>query len=84
MDSPPLFNRMQGCRDVRFSITPVEQFKIERQYRENSNILETVFITEKGGHRSPVPSSNADSIEGAMPASAFITFVSHPGSLCGR
>jgi GH15 family glucan-1,4-alpha-glucosidase len=51
MDSPPLFNRMHDCEGGCFSIIPVKPFEIERRYRKNSNVLETVFITEKGRAR---------------------------------
>lgn len=51
LDSPPLFNRLHDAQSGRFSITPTEPFKIERRYRKNSNVLETVFITEKGRAR---------------------------------
>ena len=49
MDSPPLFDRLLdaeqgGC----FVIQPVEPFAAEQHYRENSNVLETVFTTATG------------------------------------
>ena len=49
MDSPPLFDRILasevgGC----FAITPVESFTVERAYRPDSNVLETIFTTASG------------------------------------
>ncbi|MGI2034290.1 glycoside hydrolase family 15 protein [Rhizobium panacihumi] len=51
MDSPPLFNRMHDPDGGRFSLTPTTPFRIERQYREDSNVLETTFITANGRAR---------------------------------
>jgi GH15 family glucan-1,4-alpha-glucosidase len=65
MDSPPLFNRMHDSDGGRFSITPVEPFEIERRYRENSNVLETIFITQKG--RARVTESLNSGVSGRLP-----------------
>ncbi len=51
MDSPPLFNRMHDADGGRFSVNPIEPFRIERRYRPESNVLETVFITNTGRAR---------------------------------
>ncbi|WP_313200314.1 glycoside hydrolase family 15 protein [Rhizobium sp.] len=51
MGSPPLFNRLHDADGGRFSLTPVEPFAIERQYREDSNVLETTFVTDTGRAR---------------------------------
>ncbi|MEV4607012.1 glycoside hydrolase family 15 protein [Neorhizobium sp. LMR1-1-1.1] len=51
MDSPPLFNRLHDADGGRFSLSPIQPFSIERQYREDSNVLETIFITETGTAR---------------------------------
>lgn len=51
LDSPPLFNRLHDADGGRFSITPTEPFRIERRYRKNSNVLETVFVTDRGRAR---------------------------------
>jgi GH15 family glucan-1,4-alpha-glucosidase len=52
MDSQPLFNRLHDPnRGGRFSASPLAPFRIERRYRENSNVLETIFITETGAAR---------------------------------
>lgn len=49
MDSAPLFDRLlDGERGGTFSITPVEPFTIERRYRPDSNVLETIFVTASG------------------------------------
>lgn len=51
LDSPPLFNRLHDAGGGRFSLQPTTAFQIERQYRQDSNVLETVFITESGTAR---------------------------------
>lgn len=52
MDSPPLFDRLLdaekgGC----FVIAPSEPFRVERRYRDGSNVHETVFHTASGTAR---------------------------------
>jgi len=52
MDSPALFDRILaertgGC----FVVAPIEDFTVERRYRENSNVLETIFTTKRGRAR---------------------------------
>ncbi len=52
MDSMPLFDRLLdaevgGC----FVIAPTEPFTVERRYRDDSNVLETVFTTTSGRAR---------------------------------
>ncbi|KMS53542.1 glycoside hydrolase family 15 [Novosphingobium barchaimii LL02] len=49
IDSPPLFDRLLdsvngGC----FAITPDAPFTVDRCYRSDSNVLETIFTTETG------------------------------------
>lgn len=65
MDSAPLFNRLHDDKGGRFSLTPTLPFKIERRYRENSNVLETIFITGTGSAR--VTESLNSGISGRLP-----------------
>jgi GH15 family glucan-1,4-alpha-glucosidase len=52
MDSPPLFDRLLDPEaGGYFRIAPTVAFSIERNYRQNSNVLETVFITDSGRAR---------------------------------
>ena len=52
MDSPPLFDRLLDAEQGgRFVLQPDEPFTVERHYRENSNVLETVFRTANGSAR---------------------------------
>lgn len=49
MDSQPLFDRLLDAeRGGTFSITPVEPYTVERHYRPDSNVLETIFTTASG------------------------------------
>jgi GH15 family glucan-1,4-alpha-glucosidase len=49
IDSPPLFDRLlDPGHGGFFSITPTEDFTVERRYREDSNVLETIFSTSSG------------------------------------
>ncbi|MBI0476671.1 glycoside hydrolase family 15 protein [Sphingomonas sp. MA1305] len=52
MDSPPLFDRLLDAdRGGRFSLIPDCDFTVERRYRQDSNVLETVFTTAGGRAR---------------------------------
>ena len=52
LDSPPLFDSLLDSSHGGFcTLQPVEGFHVERQYRENSNVLETVFTTASGAVR---------------------------------
>lgn len=49
MDSPALFDRLlDGTLGGYFAITPTEPFTSEQRYRDDSNVLETVFTTASG------------------------------------
>ncbi len=49
LDSPPLFDRLLDARNGgRFSLVPDQPYTTERRYRESSNVLETIFTTDKG------------------------------------
>nr|WP_318381829.1 glycoside hydrolase family 15 protein [uncultured Enterobacter sp.] len=49
MDSPPLFDRILDARHGGyFQIAPAGEYSVERQYRDNSNVLETCFTTPTG------------------------------------
>ncbi|MBW6530443.1 glycoside hydrolase family 15 protein [Sphingomonas sp. RRHST34] len=49
LDSPPLFDRLLDPEEGgRFVVTPTDSFTVERRYRPDSNVLETVFTTATG------------------------------------
>lgn len=52
MDSPPLFDRLLAPHSGGFfSITPCENYRAERRYLPDSNVLETLFVTPSGRAR---------------------------------
>lgn len=52
MDSPPLFDRLLAPHSGGFfSITPCENYRAERRYLPDSNVLETLFVTPNGRAR---------------------------------
>ncbi|MEK6418402.1 MAG: glycoside hydrolase family 15 protein [Burkholderia gladioli] len=52
LDSMPLFDRLLDAGQGGFySITPVETFEVARRYRDESNVLETIFTTPSGSAR---------------------------------
>ena len=49
LDSPPLFDSLLDARNGGFfTLQPVEDFRVDRHYRENSNVLESTFTTASG------------------------------------
>ncbi|MDF3006869.1 MAG: Trehalase, partial [Enterobacter kobei] len=49
MDSPPLFDRiLDATNGGFFQIEPIGDYRTHRQYRENSNVLETCYETDSG------------------------------------
>ncbi|MBV4366687.1 glycoside hydrolase family 15 protein [Erwinia phyllosphaerae] len=52
LDSPPLFDRIldPGIGGF-FQLEPEDDYSVKRHYREDSNVLETVFTTETGSVR---------------------------------
>jgi GH15 family glucan-1,4-alpha-glucosidase len=66
LDSMPLFDRLlDGENGGRFSLTPVENFTVERRYRPDSNVLEQIFTTKSG--RARVTDSLNSGISGRLP-----------------
>ena len=51
MDAPPLFDRLLDPDGGRFSLTPDQPFTATRRYRDDSNVLETEFVTASGRAR---------------------------------
>ncbi|MFM9428562.1 GH15 family glucan-1,4-alpha-glucosidase [Variovorax sp. GrIS 2.14] len=52
MDSPPFFDRLLDAEHGgRFLLQPDEPFDVERRYRDDSNVLETIFTTPDGRAR---------------------------------
>nr|WP_235425541.1 glycoside hydrolase family 15 protein [Croceibacterium mercuriale] len=60
LDSQPLFDRLLDPEDGgRFVIQPEGPFTVERHYRHESNVLETVFTTPDGGRAKLTESMNS-------------------------
>lgn len=52
MDSPPLFDRLLSPNTGGFfAITPLQPYCVERRYLADSNVLETLFVTNSGRAR---------------------------------
>lgn len=52
LDSPPLFDRLLDPEEGgRFALAPEAPFTVQRRYRPDSNVLETVFTTAEGQAR---------------------------------
>lgn len=59
MDSPPLFDKLLApATGGFFALRPTSPYSIERRYLTDSNVLETLFITEQG-HVRMVESLNS-------------------------
>ncbi|MDR5839400.1 glycoside hydrolase family 15 protein [Caballeronia sp. LZ034LL] len=66
IDSPPLFDRLLDPREGGFfAITPAEAFTVERRYRDDSNVLETIVGTQSG--RAKIVESHNSSSAGRLP-----------------
>ncbi|MFU9137469.1 glycoside hydrolase family 15 protein [Erwinia tasmaniensis] len=66
LDSPPLFDRILDDEiGGYFQLEPVQPYSVQRQYRENSNVLETRFETETGVAR--VTESINSTLAGRLP-----------------
>ncbi|WP_260853853.1 glycoside hydrolase family 15 protein [Paraburkholderia sp. BCC1886] len=66
IDSPPLFDRLLDAQQGGyFSLTPADEFSVERRYLPNSNVLETVFTTPTG--RARLIESHNSSGAGRLP-----------------
>lgn len=60
LDSPPLFDRLLDPEEGgHFLIQPLAPFTVERHYRTDSNVLETVFTTADGGRARLTESMNS-------------------------
>lgn len=66
IDSPPLFDRLLDPRHGgSFTVRPVDPYRVERRYREDSNVFETTFTTAAGVAR--VTDSMNSSLAGRLP-----------------
>ncbi len=70
LDSPPLFDRLLDAeKGGYFQIVPDEPYRMSRQYRENSNVLETIYETANG--RIKVTESINSTLAGRLPWNEF-------------
>ncbi|WP_246538477.1 glycoside hydrolase family 15 protein [Nissabacter archeti] len=66
LDSPPLFDRLlDSGHGGYFQITPDEPYRMTRHYRENSNVLETLYETASG--RIKITESINSTLAGPLP-----------------
>jgi GH15 family glucan-1,4-alpha-glucosidase len=66
LDDPPLFDRLLDPKHGgRFALQPTELFTVERRYRDDSNVLETIFTTVKG--RAKITESMNSGTAGRLP-----------------
>ena len=70
LDSPPLFDILLDPVDGgSFAVQPTEPFRAERHYREDSNVLETLFTTASGQVR--LTESMNSTLAGRLPWCEF-------------
>ncbi|GBQ14038.1 glycoside hydrolase family 15 protein [Swaminathania salitolerans] len=69
LDSPPMFDRLLHRAGGFFQIRPVAPFTATRQYREDSNVLETLIETEHGSAR--ITESLNSTFAGRLPWTEF-------------
>ena len=69
IDSPPLFDRLLHRAGGFFQIRPVGAFTATRQYRQDSNVLETLIETEHGSAR--ITDSLNSTFAGRLPWTEF-------------
>ncbi len=66
IDSPPLFDRLLSADDGgRYRIAPDGSYTVERRYRGDSNVLETIFTTDTG--RAILTESLNSGVAGRLP-----------------
>ncbi|UHM93202.1 glycoside hydrolase family 15 protein [Rahnella victoriana] len=70
LDSPPLFDRLLDAKNGGyFQLVPRHPYRMTRQYRENSNVLESVYETETG--KVKVTESINSTLAGRLPWNEF-------------
>ncbi|WP_112383191.1 glycoside hydrolase family 15 protein [Sphingomonas carotinifaciens] len=70
MDSPPLFDRLLDAEQGGyFALSPDAPFTVERRYRADSNVLETIFTTDTG--RAKLTESMNSGTAGRLPWAEF-------------
>ena len=70
LDSPALFDSLLDSRDGGFfELQPVEAFQVDRQYKAESNVLETTFTTSGGVLR--VTEALTSTLAGRLPWCEF-------------
>lgn len=70
LDSPPLFDRLLDAeKGGYFQLVPDEPYRMSRHYRENSNVLETIYETANG--RIKVTESINSTFAGRLPWNEF-------------
>ena len=70
IDSPPLFDRLLHRGGGHFQLRPVGPYRIQRRYRPDSNVLESLIRTDGGGEARLLESLNS-SMAGRLPWTEF-------------